>query len=231
MPRAGPLKQILRSLTVAELRSLRRTRCPRVSEYDGDKDAFVDRLRNSLKRSIDDGEFTYEELVEFLRDEFGSDGPERATTRIRHAIDQLEISPCAGYRDSRAVRERWVCSELFQALRYELEELPYDIQQEASFGRSSVDLLVSHEREHRNYLVEAKLAGNYSSRERLLSQLRKYRKKVPYLRRSFVLLVAERERDLPENKESVRHAVREAEDEPKTDVIVKPPDDLAYVSD
>ncbi len=55
MPRAGPLKQILRTLTVAELRSLRRTHCPQVTEYDGNKTAFVDRLRNSLKRSIDEG--------------------------------------------------------------------------------------------------------------------------------------------------------------------------------
>lgn len=228
MPRAGPLKQILRGLTVAELRSLRRTHCPRVTEYEGDKDAFVDRLRNSLKRSIDEGDLTYEDIVAFLRDEFESDGPKRTTTRIRHTLEDLRISPCAGYKDSKAVRERWICSELYQALRYELADRPYDVRQEVSFGRSSVDLLVSHEREDRTYLIEAKLAGSYGSRERLLSQLRKYRKRVPHLHRSFVLVVAERERDLPENKDSVRHVVREAENEPNTDVIVKPPTDLEY---
>ncbi|OAQ51059.1 hypothetical protein HTG_19181 [Natrinema mahii] len=231
MPRAGPLKQLLRGLTVAELRSLRRTHCPQVTEYGGDKDAFVDRLRNSLKRSIDDGNLTYEDLVAFLRSEFESNGPERATTCIRHTLQNLSVSPCAGYKDSRAVRERWICSELYQALHYELADLPYEVQQEVSFSRSSVDLLVSHNHEDRNYLIEAKLAGNYNSRERLLSQLRKYRKKVPYLRRSFVLMVAERERDLPSNKASVDHAIQEAETEPKTEVVVKPPTALEYTAD
>ncbi|APX00231.1 hypothetical protein CHINAEXTREME_20700 (plasmid) [Halobiforma lacisalsi AJ5] len=228
MPRAGPLKQILRTLTVAELRSLRRTHCPQVTEYDGNKTAFVDRLRNSLKRSIDDGELTYEDLVEFLRDEFESNGPERATTCIRHTLEDLTISPCAGYRDGRAVRERWISSECYQALQYELADLPYEITQEATFGRSSIDLLVSHAHDDRNYLTEVKLAGNYNSRERLLSQLRKYRKKVPYLRRSFVFMVAERERDLPANKESVEHVIQEAEDEPQTEIVVKPPAGLEY---
>lgn len=228
MPRAGPLKQILRSLTVDDLRALRAEHCPRVSEYDGDKAAFVDRLRGSLKRSIDDGEFDYEDLTAFLRERFESNGPERATTRIRHALEGVQISPCAGHDDGTAVRERWICSEAYQALRYRFDDRPYEVRQEVSFGRHSVDLLVSHTREDRNYLIEAKLAGSYSSRERLLSQLRRYREKVPHLRRSFVLLVAERERDLPENKESVDHAVRQAEKEPRTEVIVKPPADLGY---
>lgn len=229
MPRAGPLTQILRSLTVAELRSLRREFCPRVSEYDGDKAEFVEGLRRSLKRSIDQGEVTYEDLMEFVRAELSADGPAYASTRIRKAMEGIEISPNAGSDDATAVRERWIASELFQVLRHRFDDQPYAIEQEATFGRSSVDLLVSHETEKRNYLVEVKLAGSYSSRERLLSQLRKYRKKVPYLRRSYVLMVAERDRDLPENKESVAHVVEEAENEPDTEVVVKPPSDLLYV--
>lgn len=228
MPRAGALKQILRSLTVAELRSVRRAHCPRVTEYDGDKSAFVERLRRSLRRSIDEGECSYEDLVETVREELRDDGPQRATTRIRHVLEGIEISANAGEKDKRSVREDWICSELFQGLRYRLADRPYEIEQEASFGRSRVDLLVSHAREDRRYAVEVKLAGSYGSRERLLSQLRRYRKKVPDLRRTFVLMVAERERDLPANKESVAHVVAEAEDEPGTEVVVKPPAELRY---
>lgn len=228
MPRAGALKQILRSLTVAELRSVRREHCPRVTEYDGDKSAFVERIRRSLKRSMDEGECSYEDLVATIREELDDDGPERVTTRIRHVLNEVEISANAGHEDKRSVREDWLCSEVFQGLRYRLADQPYEIEQEARFGRSRVDLLVSHIREDRRYAVEVKLAGNYNSRERLLSQLRKYRKRVPDLRRTFVLMVAERERDLPENKESVAHVVTEAEDEPKTEVVVKPPTDLRY---
>lgn len=228
MPRAGALKQILRSLTVSELQAVRRTHCPRVTEYDGDKSAFVERLRRSLKRSMDEGEYSYEDLVETIREELDDDGPERVTTRIRHSLAGIEISANAGHESSRSVRERWICSELFQSLHYQLEDQPYEVEQEANFGRSSVDLLVSHVREDRQYAIEVKLAGSYSSRERLLSQLRKYRKKIPNLRRTFVFMVAERERDLPENKESVKHVIEEAENEPRTEVVVKPPRDLRY---
>lgn len=228
MPRAGALKQILRSLTVAELRAVRREHCPRVTGYDGDKSAFVERLRRSLRRSMDERDCSYEDLVETIRAEVADDGPERVTTHIRHVLNGVEISANAGRKKSSSVREGWICSEVFQGLRHRLADRPYEIEQEATFGRSSVDLLVSHEREDRRYVVEVKLAGSYGSRERLLSQLRKYRKKVPDLRRTFVLVVAERERDLPENKESVAHVVTEAENEPRTEVVVKPPSDLRY---
>lgn len=228
MPRAGPLKQILRSLTVNELRALRNECCPRVTEYDGDKAAFVDRLRNSLQRSMDEGEFSYEKLMEFVRDQLTNQGPERATTRIRHVLEEIEISKSAGNQDSRSVREHWISSELFQGLQCQFEAQPYRIEQEAQFGRNSVDLLVTHERQNRNYIIETKLAGRYSSRERLLSQLRRYRKKVPELRRTFVFMVAERTRDLPTNKEAVEHVVGEARAEPDTEVIVKPPNELRY---
>lgn len=228
MPRAGPLTQILRSLTVSELRSLRRTHAPRVTEYDGDKGAFVRRVRNSLSRSIDEGEFTYEDLMEFVREEFDDDGPQRATTRIRHGLEELVVSSNAGRADTTGVREGWICSEAYQALRYEFDDLPYEIAQEENFGRSAVDLLVSHQREDRNYVIEVKLAGSYASRERLLSQIRRYQKRVPHLRRTFVLVVAENERDLPENKSSVAHAIEEAENEPDTEIVLKRPDSLAY---
>lgn len=228
MARASPLTQILRTLTVSELRSLRRTYAPRVSEYDGDKDTFVRRLRNSLKRAMDDGEFNYEELMAFIREEFKQNGPQRASTRIRHSLNELVVSPNAGRADTTAVREGWICSEAFQVLRREFSDSPYAIEQEAGFGRSNVDLLVTHERENRNYIIEAKLAGSYSSRERLLSQLRRYRKKVPYLRRTYVLMVTENERDLPQNKDSVSHAVEEAENEPDTEVLIKSPESLLY---
>jgi len=219
---------MLRSLTVAELRSVRRQHCPRVTKYDGDKSAFVERIRRSLKRSMDDGECSYEDLLATIRNELNDDGPKRVTTHIRHVLDGVEISSNAGHENSSSVREKWICSEVFQGLRYRLVDHPYAVEQEATFGRSSVDLLVSHDREDRQYVVEVKLAGSYSSRERLLSQLRKYRKKVPDLQRTFVLMVAEKSRDLPENKESVDHVVEEAKNEPRTEVVVKPPAELRY---
>lgn len=228
MPRAGPLTQILQTLTVAELRALRREHAPRVSEYNGDKQVFMRRIRNSLKRAMEDDEFNYTELMAFIRAEFEQDGPQRVTTRIRQTLEDLVISPSAGHADTTAVRESWICSEAYQALQWEFRDQPYRVDQEASFGRNSIDLLVTHERENRNYIIEAKLAGSYSSRERLLSQIRRYRKNVPHLKRLYVLMITERLRDLPKNKSSVKHVVEEAKNETKTEVLIKPPESLHY---
>jgi hypothetical protein len=41
-------------------------------------------------------------------------------------------------------------------------------------------------------------------------------------------MIAERERDLPENKTSVRHVIDEVEKRDRTEVILKPPSDLRY---
>ena len=224
MARTGPLKQILRELKVEELRYLRREFCPRVSEYSGDKKDFIDKLRDSMKRSIEDGSLSYAEIFSMMRSRIEDNGPKQITTRIRHSMKNLEISSNVQSRKTTSVREKWISSELFQALSYQLEDTDYKIEQEATFGRTAVDLLVTQG--DRNYVIEIKLAGNYSSRERLPNQVKKYKKKVPNLRRTFVLMVAEKNRDLPENKESVEHVVEEVEKEEKTEVIIKKPEEF-----
>ncbi|MFB6100908.1 MAG: hypothetical protein ABEK16_06595 [Candidatus Nanohalobium sp.] len=224
MSRAGPLKQILRQLNIKELRELRKEFCPRVTEYSGNKTEFVDSLRNSMKRSIEDGELSYAEIFSKIRSTIKEDGPKQVTTRIRHSMENLEISRNVQSRKTTSVREKWISSELFQSLKYQLEDTNYEIEQEATFGRTAADLLVHQN--NRNYVIETKLASSYSSRERLLNQVKKYKKKVPNLRRVFVLLIAENERDLPENKDSVKHVVDEVEKEDKTEVILKKPSDF-----
>jgi hypothetical protein len=166
------------------------------------------------------------EIVELLRDKIENQDTRRATTRIRDGVEEMDITSHATNADSKSVREHWISSEIFQTLQYEFSDQPYHITQEYQIGRSSVDLLVSHDHDDRNYMIEVKLARSYGSRERLLSQLRRYQKKVPYLRRSFVVLVVERERDLPENKSGVAHVVEEAKNEPDTEVLIKPPEDI-----
>lgn len=228
MPRAGPLKQILRSLTVEELRSLRREHGPRVTEYDGDKDAFVERLHRSLKRSMDDGSFAYRDLMKFVRAELGDGAPQYATSAIRDALEGLVVSPGAGSVGAASVRGRWIGSELFQVLAGRFADRPYAVEQSASFGRYEVDLLVAHESESRNYVIEVVLAGSPTSRDGLVSQLRDYRQAVPHLERSYVLVVVERDVDLPANKEAVATVVADAEDEPDTEVVLKRPEQLLY---
>lgn len=221
MPRAGPIRQILDKLTVSELRNLRKQLCPRVNEYSGDKEQFAQRIRDSAKRSMQEGDLTYAKLFSVIRDTIEDNGPKHATTRIRNSIRNLEISENAQNADTTGVREKWISSELFQCLAKNLRETRYEVEQEARFGRSSIDLLIGDG--NRNYIIELKLAGNASSRDKLPSQIAKYRKKVPDMRKAFALLIAENQRDLPENKDSVRHIVDQTESQNKTEVIVKPP--------
>lgn len=222
MPRSGPVRQILENLTVSELRDIKNDLCPRVEEYDGDKDQFIGSIRDSAKRSMNKGELTYGELFSTIREAIEDHGPKHATTRIRNSIRDLEISENAQNADTTGVRENWISSELFQCLRKNLQQTQYEVEQEARFGRSAVDLLIGDG--SRNYIIELKLAGNASSRDKLPSQVAKYRKKVPNMRKAFAVIITEKERHLPENKNSVQHIVDQTESESKTEVIIKGPD-------
>ena len=89
MARTGPLKQILRELKVEELRYLRREFCPRVSEYSGDKKDFIDKLRDSMKRSIEDGSLSYAEIFSMMRSRIEDNGPKQNTTRKRQEMKKI----------------------------------------------------------------------------------------------------------------------------------------------
>lgn len=224
MPRAGPLKQMLRALNVAELRAIRREYCPRVRPYpeqDG-KTAFVDSLRNSLKRSMDDGDLSYEELMDFVQKELTDDTPQRITTKVRNVLDEIEFSPNSQEAGSKSMREKWYSSEIYQALQYELADTPYEVRQEESFGRNRVDLFIDHRNKDRCYAIEIKLANNTNGRERLPTQVSKYRHKIPHLRRIFACLIINRARNMPENKDAVQHVVNEVNDKDRAEIIVKP---------
>lgn len=223
MPHAGPLRQILRALTVEDLKEIQTRHAPRISEYNDDKEEFVGRLRGSISRSKD---VTYETLMETILDIRSAD-TRWTTTRIKDALNGLKVSPNVGWKDTTSVRERWISSEAFQALRYEFRGQPYEISQEESFGRAAPDLFVSHRNGRKNYVVEVKLAGG-SARDKLPTQLRRYEEKIPYRKQTYVFMIVERERDLPENKTSVRHVIDEVEKRDRTEVILKPPSDLRY---
>ena len=223
MPRAGPLRQILRTLTVNDLKEIRARYAPQVSKYDSNKKDFVERLRGSIERSDD---VTFEVLMETIFDIRSTD-TRWPTTRIKDALNGLNVSSNAGRKDSKSVRELWISSEAFQALRYEFNGQPYNISQEESFGRASADLFVSHQDGDRNYVIEIKLAGN-SARDKLPTQLRRYEERVPYRRHTYVFMVVERQRDLPSQKRSVRNVIEEVEKRDRADVIIKPPSDLLY---
>jgi len=229
MPRAGPLRQMLNALSVKELKAVRREFCPKVNSYseqDG-KNSFVGSIRDSLKRSIKKNEVSYHELMQFLREELSDSTPKQITTKIRNVLEEIQISKNAGHKKSKSVREKWICSEVCQGLRYELKDTPYEVEVEKSLGRYQADIFVSHSSKNMNYLIEAKFAGS-GSRDKLPHQISKYQDATSYLKRTFVLMIAQKERYLPENFDSVRKVIEDVEEKDKTEVVVKGPGELGY---
>lgn len=231
MPKGGPLRQMLNALSVRELQSIRREFCPRVMSYSeqNGKNAFVGSMRDSLKRSIEKNDISYYELMEFIRDELSNNTPKQVTTKVRNVLKNIKISKNAGYKTTTIVRERWICSEMYQALRYELKDTDYDVELERSLGRRYfADLFISHNSGKRNYIIEVKFAGKGGSKDRLPHRISKYQDNTTYLKRTFVVLIAQKERFLPENSYSVKKVIQDVERKKNTEVIVKGPDDLEY---
>lgn len=225
MPHAGPLRQILRSLNVRTLRKIRALHASQVSKYNDDKEAFVKRLRDSLDRSE---EVTFEVLTETICDILTGD-QKQVTTLIKDSLRDFEVSKNAGRNDVKS-RERFISSELFQSLRHNLSHKDkYSVFQEEYSGRSSIDIIVKNEEQKRKYLIEVKMARNHQNLERLKTQMKKYIRGFSYVKYSYVLIVCEKEKNMPDNKESVREIKKEVENM-EAKVISKGPSDLRYTS-
>ena len=231
MPRAGPLRQMLNALSVKELRAVRREFCPKVksySEQDG-KNSFVGSIRDSLKLSMEKGEISHYELMQFLREELSDTIPKQITTKIRNVLKEIQISKNAGNKKSVNVREKWICSEIYQTLICELEDTEYEVKIEEDLdNRYRADLLVSHKSGKRNYLIEVKLVGSSGGGDRLPYQITKYQNCISYLKRTFVVMIIQDENNLPESNDAVAKVKEEVESKDKTEVVVKGPGELGY---
>lgn len=226
---AGPLRQTLKALNVKELRSIKREFCPQVQNYrdKSGKTEFIDSIQRSLQRSMEKDELTYQELMEFIVDDLTED-KSRVTTRIKDTVRDMELSKNAGEESTTSVREKWISSEIFQALKHNLEDTDYTIRQEKYYSRDSIDLLISHVNKKRNYPIEVKPTRNMSSFEKLPTQIRRYKKKIPYIKRFFAIVIIEKEKNLPENKSKVKHILEDVNNISNTTILKKTPDELRY---
>ncbi len=86
---------------------------------------------------------------------------------------------------------------------------------------------MSHTAKKRNYIIEVKLIG-HQSRRALLNQLMKYRKYGSYIKKIFVVLIAEEERFLPRNFELITVLIEKLEGQTDVEVRIKPPISLKY---
>lgn len=221
---AGPLRQILRTLNIRQLKEVRKEFCPRVKKYDNDKNDFISRLRGSLARSIDRGEISYEDLMEFITSLLESD-TRTVRTQIKHTLKEMEFTG-NGAKTTKGINERFLAAEVFQALYHSLDQRNYNIIREDYRRGSHPDMIV--ENSSRSYLIEFKRARNRSRMEGLPTQVERYKSSVDDLKKVFVVVIVEKEKDLPKNCKKVKHAIETVKDKEKTELIIKEPEELRY---
>ncbi|ELY58297.1 hypothetical protein [Natronolimnohabitans innermongolicus] len=164
------LYRVLDTLDKSELRAIRR-RCDwcEVQPPEKAKTGFSKRIRNSAKKSVEDGDYTFEEIVRQIHDEIFRESPYLPETRIKHI---LKDTPVCG--DERP-REVMVSMQMYGALRNEFGN-DYKVYREHRIHdhtRTRFDLYIEHVPSSRCWLIESKIAGNLS-KNKVLGQIYKY---------------------------------------------------------
>jgi len=164
------LYRVLDTLDESELRAIRR-RCDwcEVAPPGKAKTAFSKRIRDSAKSSVEDGEYSFEQIVRQIHDEVLRESPYLPETRIKHVLLQTPI--CGEERP----RELMMSMQMYGALRNEFGD-DYKVYREHrvhDHTRTEFDLYVEHTPTGKCYLIESKIAGNLS-KDKVLGQVYKY---------------------------------------------------------
>jgi len=213
MGRKGPLRVALEMKSVEELNEIRSEFCDTIGKYNGDKGEFARRIRDSIKRSIDDGEYDYDDVFNYL---FGETN-HTASTRIHHCLEEIEFSNSATHGDG-SLKEAPLIGELFQALRLKFIDTRYSVYDERVFGKYRPDLAI--EGNGKTYIIEVKNHGSISS---LLNKLQNYTEDINQ-DGVYVFYVTDNRGKLPDQNESIRNTLGGAENYHNAHVIVKGPE-------
>ncbi|QSW97654.1 hypothetical protein [Haloterrigena alkaliphila] len=164
------LYRVLDTLDKSELRAIRR-RCDwcEVDPPEKAKTAFSKRIRDSARSSVEDGDYSFEQIVRQIHDEVLRVSPYLPETRIRHILQKTSI--CGHHRP----KEVMVSMQMYGALRNEFGD-DYKVYREHrvhDHTRTQFDLYVEHVPSNSCYLIETKIAGNLP-KNKVLGQVYKY---------------------------------------------------------
>lgn len=175
MPQGSELLQFIRGMTLDELNAIRR-RCDwcRVRSYE-DKQDLSKRVKNSIKRSVENDRLTYAEAMADIRRQVLIPGEKTAEQTIRTALEETPVSAPVG--DIRLVEE-WLSAQLYGSLYAEFDRrTQYEVYIEYPLNhrtRSQADLYVENTGEGGDFLVEVKRAGEIGNGNQVERQLQKY---------------------------------------------------------
>jgi len=211
---------MLRALKKDELREVRSKYAPGVKGYshENKKATFARRIRNSIERRHD---ATPEVLMEMIAEVLRGD-TRGVRKRIKKALRGLELSKnVRGNGDESKVREKWISSETYQSLRYELMDIEYEVIQEKKIkGRNSVDLFVRGKR--RKYPIEVKISENPAIKT-TLNDIHKYQKKIDGVNKIYLFMVSYTGRYTSSKKERIKELKKRVNKNTDAEVVENPP--------
>lgn len=175
MPQGSELLQFIRGMTREELNAVRR-RCDwcRVRKFENKRD-LSKRVKDSIKRSVDNGQLTYAEAMGDIRREVLIPRPATTEQMIRRTLKETPVSAPVG--DIR-LEEEWLSAQLYGSLYAKFEpRQQYDVYIEYPLNhrtRSQADLYIEDAGGDGDFIIEVKRAGEIDNGNKVERQLEKY---------------------------------------------------------
>lgn len=170
MSSPSALTAILRTQSYSGLDAINRELCDNRIKRDGGKEKYVQRLRRSLKNSLDNGDIQWEDLLEVLR----ADNKARTRTRIRDCLEDVTFSKTTSQKEGKEAIEHYVTAEAFQALQWKFKDDDIEVfdekWQNKSVGRPDITVLDGEDK----YVIEVK-TSSLGAMSKLKEQVKKYK--------------------------------------------------------
>lgn len=177
MSQGTPLLRFIKGMTIDELNAIRR-RCDwcGVRTYDDKADLSM-KIRDSIKRSVDNDSLTYRNAMRDIRLQVLIPRPETVETTVRQTLAEAPITDPTG--DVRLIEE-WFSAQLYGALTSKVHD-PYDVFLEYEVNnrsRHQADVYVRHGEGGGDLLIEIKRDGEIENGEEVKRQIQRYRRHI-----------------------------------------------------
>lgn len=183
MPSPSTLTAVLRTQSYPGLDAINRELCGNRIKREGGKDKYIQRLRRSLRNSLDSGDINWADILDVLQ----SDNEARTRTRIKDRLENITFSKTTRHKEGNKPVEYYVTAETFQALQWKFKDEDIEVcdekWQSKSVGRPDITIRDGEDR----YVLEVK-TSSLNSLEKLKEQVNKY-KEIDGFQWLFVLYV------------------------------------------
>jgi len=202
MSNGTPLLRFIKGMTLAELNAIRR-RCEwcNVRDYDNKSDLAI-RIRDSINRSVENGDLTYSEAMQDIRLQVLIPGPATVETTVRQALREAPIADPTG--DIRLIEE-WFSAQLYGHLSAKVHD-PYEVYlgyEVNHRNRHQADIYLHNTDGGEDILIEVRRDGEIRNGKQVKREIQKSRRHIdgrPDLDHQKTFLCIVTEKYIPEEK-------------------------------